>query len=248
MQIFKTSGNTFASVIANECHAFKHHPRMQIGEIVLISKNRTDLRKGEKQIAHYAILDEISETTNEEIERLWPGNAGRWKFIVRFACVVELDAPFDLADVLGDARAKHYRPVVTSAPVGPEDAEKIEKLIHTIKREEIRGTEFEFGVYREGAATTVLVNRFERDPRARIACIRKHGYSCKICGDSLAKKYGELGEQFIHVHHLVPTSLVKREYIIDPEKDLIPVCPNCHAMLHRTNPPITPDDLRSRIR
>ena len=45
--------------------------------------------------------------------------------------------------------------------------------------------------------------------------------------------YGELGKGFIHVHHIVPISMIGKEYKIDPIKDLVPVCPNCHAMLHR---------------
>ena len=45
--------------------------------------------------------------------------------------------------------------------------------------------------------------------------------------------YGELGQGFIHVHHIVPISKIGKEYKIDPINDLVPVCPNCHAMLHR---------------
>ncbi|HHO0788469.1 HNH endonuclease [Aeromonas allosaccharophila] len=58
------------------------------------------------------------------------------------------------------------------------------------------------------------------------------------------EKYGELGKGFIHVHHMMPLSEIGEEYVVDPIKDLIPVCPNCHAMLHRRNPPLTIDDLR----
>jgi 5-methylcytosine-specific restriction protein A len=47
------------------------------------------------------------------------------------------------------------------------------------------------------------------------------------------EKYGEIGRNFIHVHHIVPISTIGQEYQIDPEKDLVPVCPNCHAMLHK---------------
>lgn len=47
------------------------------------------------------------------------------------------------------------------------------------------------------------------------------------------KQYGELGKGFIHVHHIVPISTIGGNYRIDYEKDLVPVCPNCHAMLHR---------------
>ena len=47
------------------------------------------------------------------------------------------------------------------------------------------------------------------------------------------EKYGELGKDYIEVHHIKPISEIDSEYVVDPEKDLIPVCSNCHSMLHR---------------
>lgn len=63
----------------------------------------------------------------------------------------------------------------------------------------------------------------------------------------MSKIYGEIGNGFIHVHHLVPLSAIKENYHLDPINDLIPVCPNCHAMLHRQNPPLTPEELKQRM-
>lgn len=85
----------------------------------------------------------------------------------------------------------------------------------------------------EGAFTKVAVNRYERNPIARQKCIEKNGCICAVCGMDFGKKYGEIGKGFIHVHHVVPISSIGEEYEIDCEKDLVPVCPNCHAMLHR---------------
>lgn len=62
---------------------------------------------------------------------------------------------------------------------------------------------------------------------------QKHGTACAVCGIDFEKVYGELGKGFIHVHHTVPIHTIGEEYTINPGKDLIPVCPNCHAMLHR---------------
>lgn len=64
-------------------------------------------------------------------------------------------------------------------------------------------------------------------------CIEKYGCKCSVCGFDFEKEYGELGKGFIHIHHIVPIARIGKEYKIDYEKDLIPVCPNCHAMLHR---------------
>lgn len=85
----------------------------------------------------------------------------------------------------------------------------------------------------EGATMQVTVNKYERSREARRQCIEAHGCYCHVCGLDFAQKYGELGEGFIHVHHLVPISTIGEDYVVDPVKDLIPVCPNCHAMLHR---------------
>lgn len=60
----------------------------------------------------------------------------------------------------------------------------------------------------------------------------------------MEKQYGNIGKGFIHVHHLVPLSAIKQDYQLNPNTDLIPVCPNCHAMLHRTHPPLTPQALQ----
>ena len=88
-------------------------------------------------------------------------------------------------------------------------------------------------VYYEGSVTTVKVSKYERNQEARRKCIEIHGCQCKICGFDFEKTYGEAGKGLIHVHHIVPISSIKEEYQIDYEKDLIPVCPNCHAMIHR---------------
>lgn len=101
--------------------------------------------------------------------------------------------------------------------------------------------------YVEGAATQVVVNRYERDRNARQKALEYHGYQCKVCGLDMSKVYGEIGKGFIHVHHLVPLSAIKEDYHLDPIDDLIPVCPNCHAMLHRHNPPLTPEELKQRM-
>ena len=86
----------------------------------------------------------------------------------------------------------------------------------------------------EGSLQQALVNRYERNPIARKKCIEKHGCICQVCGMDFSKVYGELGNGFIHVHHIVPISALKGEaHKIEPENGLVPVCPNCHAMLHK---------------
>ncbi|WP_419774650.1 HNH endonuclease [Halarcobacter sp.] len=101
--------------------------------------------------------------------------------------------------------------------------------------------------YKEGKSISVQVNKYERDINARKKCIEHFGTKCQICNFDFEKVYGELGKDFIHVHHKKPISEIGKEYIVDPIKDLIPVCPNCHAMLHRRKPAYTINELRKKI-
>ncbi|MGI9526109.1 MAG: HNH endonuclease [Weeksellaceae bacterium] len=101
----------------------------------------------------------------------------------------------------------------------------------------------------EGLKQTILVNKYERNKLARAICLDKYGYKCQVCNFDFEEKYGEIGKDLIHAHHIVPISEIGEEYIINAEKDLIPVCPNCHAMIHRNkNRVLTVNELKEIIR
>ncbi len=100
----------------------------------------------------------------------------------------------------------------------------------------------------EGIKRIITVNTYERNSKARQKCIEYWKAICSVCHFNFEKKYGELGKGFIHVHHLIPISEIGQTYQVDPINDLRPVCPNCHSMLHRKNPPLTIDELKERIR
>lgn len=99
----------------------------------------------------------------------------------------------------------------------------------------------------EGERRTLVHDVHERDPRARRACIEARGTRCAACGLSFAERYGALGAGFIEVHHLTPIAHAEGARPVDPARDLVPVCPNCHRMLHREDPPLAPEELRRRI-
>lgn len=96
----------------------------------------------------------------------------------------------------------------------------------------------------EGAPTQVLASRFERNRAARQRCIEYHGTRCIACGIDLTERYGPAAAGLIHVHHLEPLSASRRQYKVDPVRDLRPVCPNCHAVIHLTDPPRTISQVR----
>ena len=87
-------------------------------------------------------------------------------------------------------------------------------------------------IYVEGARniSVKITNEIERNHKARAACLRAQGSACKVCGFDSSEKYGVEG--IIHVHHINPIGQSTGEHSVDPEKDLVPVCPNCHALIH----------------
>jgi 5-methylcytosine-specific restriction protein A len=108
-------------------------------------------------------------------------------------------------------------------------------------------TEIDDKILVEGIKKRVTVNSYERNPKARELCIKEYGYSCSVCGINFEDRYGEIGKNFIHVHHLTPISELKKSYQINPIEDLRPVCPNCHAMLHKKKPPFSINELKDKI-
>jgi 5-methylcytosine-specific restriction protein A len=101
--------------------------------------------------------------------------------------------------------------------------------------------------YFEGARKQVYVSVYERSQSARAKCIDHWGTRCSVCAFSFLELYGERGCNFIHVHHLKPIHEINQVYQLDPINDLRPVCPNCHAMHHKTTPPCSIEDLKEII-
>lgn len=98
--------------------------------------------------------------------------------------------------------------------------------------------------YWEGNQVTKLTTKYERNPEARAACLAEKGYSCAVCQFDFHKTYGETGKEYIHVHHTVRVADRPRPYKVNPIKDLVPLCPNCHAMTHKRIPPYSTSELK----
>jgi hypothetical protein len=99
----------------------------------------------------------------------------------------------------------------------------------------------------EGAEVLRLLSIHERDPVLRSSCLAIHGHTCLICGCNLGAIYGQLGQGFIHVHHIQPLSGKRHRCKTDPRTDLIPVCPNCHAVIHRGGATRSPEEVRDAL-
>jgi 5-methylcytosine-specific restriction enzyme A len=102
--------------------------------------------------------------------------------------------------------------------------------------------------YSEGTPRRMSSTSYERNRKAREICIKFHGYKCQVCNFDFLDFYGEVGEGYIHVHHIKSLSEVGQVHKIDPIQDLIPVCPNCHAMIHKRRPPYSLSELKAFIR
>ncbi|MGI8655250.1 MAG: HNH endonuclease [Pyrinomonadaceae bacterium] len=130
----------------------------------------------------------------------------------------------------------------------PELATALEELSivrshETFLPEELNSAE----VFVEGAARKITVNAYERNAEARSRCIACHGTRCVVCNFDFGASYGELLEGYIHVHHLRQLSDIGGEYEVDPIEDLRPVCPNCHAVIHRRKPPFSIDEVKALL-
>ncbi|MEO8953883.1 MAG: HNH endonuclease [Ktedonobacteraceae bacterium] len=99
----------------------------------------------------------------------------------------------------------------------------------------------------EGAKKQVYVNSYERNRDARDRCVKYYGARCIICGFDFEKTYGEVGRDVIHVHHLKPLCEIGETYNVDPIKDLRPVCPNCHVIIHKNSPAHSIDEVIAMV-
>lgn len=161
--------------------------------------------------------------------------------------------PILTLDILktGNLEKQQWTPQSSGISIKPELVEELEAVwFDFLTTQNIRLNPYapldneETKTYTEGRANQITQTRYERNPHARVACINHYGYSCSVCEFDFEKRFGELGKNFIHVHHLTQVATVGKTYKVDPIKDLRPVCPNCHAMLHRQNPPLTIEELK----
>lgn len=86
---------------------------------------------------------------------------------------------------------------------------------------------------KEGKKVGYYTTKYERSKSNRDNALKIHGYNCCICNINFKDTYGDIGEGFIHIHHVNPLFSLDSEVVPDPLTDLVPVCPNCHAIIHR---------------
>jgi 5-methylcytosine-specific restriction protein A len=155
----------------------------------------------------------------------------------------------------GDLAQQHWTPQASGIEIKPEVAKLLESVwfifvtTEKISYDPFRDTITDDNrVFSEGSPNQVVVTRYERNPYARKTCIEHYGLTCISCGFNFEAIYGTLGKDFIHVHHIKQMSSIGKKGAVDPIKDLRPICPNCHAMIHRRKKPYTIEEIKERIK
>ena len=135
----------------------------------------------------------------------------------------------------------------TKGEANPIKYMELELLQNIFKDNTVYPDEIEDKDLFEGTKKQITVNAYERSSQARQECINEYGYICVICNFDFEKIYGEIGHNFIHVHHIKPLSEIDEKYKINPIEDLRPVCPNCHAMLHKRKPAYSIKEIQDKM-
>jgi len=186
-------------------------------------------------------------SSEPESQPHWDGSEASTLYVdIEYDSLHRPDQSILLLDVLKSSMPdQHWTPQSSGTTLRPEYATKLNELwtnIHRLERPSADSTDFI-----EGTAYTVRMTRYERDPRNRSACIAHFGSACTVCAFDFKKTYGTHGEGFIHVHHLNPLAETRGAHRLDPVRDMRPVCPNCHAMLHRKKPLLSIEELQAMM-
>lgn len=151
---------------------------------------------------------------------------------------------FDMEHFIGIDVSSYY----CRGEANPIKYMELEQLQNLIQENIIYPDDIEDKDLFEGTKKQITVNAYERSSQARQECINKYGYKCIICKFDFEDTYGEIGKNFIHVHHIKPLSEIDENYKINPIEDLRPVCPNCHAMLHKRKLAYSIEEIQDKIK
>lgn len=102
-------------------------------------------------------------------------------------------------------------------------------------------------LFEEGKVNKIYINKYERNLKARNKSLEIHNNTCVVCGYKAFEKYGK-NIFILEVHHIKLLSEIQKNYIVKPETDLKPLCPNCHRAIHSKNPPYTIDELQQLLK
>lgn len=135
----------------------------------------------------------------------------------------------------------------------------LKKCFNEVEKNKIKKVEIfdENIVVNEGFKRTISVNVYQRSTKLRDAAIEAFSVngkiSCECCKFNFDTFYGTtIGSGYIEIHHVKPIFKYEEQeinkFIKDALKNLVPVCSNCHRMIHRVwNDPLEIEVLKSTI-
>lgn len=145
---------------------------------------------------------------------------------------------YQSAESLSDAKFIRYQ----YARINPQKEEWVKSQIGTpsVTKEDY--------VAEEGKRYEIESKMLKTKRNRRIVAEAKDRYEaiCEACGDNLQIKYDEYGKNYIQFHHREPLSSYP-EGKLNSYKDLAPLCPNCHVIIHRTKPIMSVKDFREKV-
>ncbi len=238
----------------------KQYTKNDIYDILKVPASK---RKGAWDTGYHKYLDDVYIFVNIGIEgrtghnykNYWKGNLLFWQAKNNS----NINQPL-IREILNSSTTKHiFTRTNNNLPFNYEgkgfvyryyDKTPVEIVwsFDNLNRNEILPEEINYSDLKEGSVQEIKVNSYERNPIARKICIEHYGTKCMVCGFDFERTYGEIGKDYIHIHHIIPISTIQDEYIIDPIKELIPLCANCHAMIHRKNPPLSVEELLKMLK
>ncbi|WP_338822068.1 HNH endonuclease [Bradyrhizobium septentrionale] len=99
--------------------------------------------------------------------------------------------------------------------------------------------------FQEGQRASREASYFARNAGLVKAAKHHHGTTCQGCGFNFADVYGDIGEDYVEVHHKRP--IAGGEVRVSTVHDVDVLCANCHRMVHRREIPLTLKELRALI-
>jgi 5-methylcytosine-specific restriction protein A len=155
----------------------------------------------------------------------WPAQWQKVELVLRKQGVVfeEIDG-VQLKQLLGDMVAPMFGMCI--ALIGVEDVETDPSAF-------------------EGKTVEAISQRYERKPVNREICLSVRGRRCYCCNMDFGELYGPSADGYIEVHHITPASDMGSGYQINPVTELVPICSNCHSVVHLATPPRSVEEVKA---
>lgn len=139
---------------------------------------------------------------------------------------------------------KNHKDAITYLLNSEFNYDDVKSAIDNISNTEVKHVLPLEEVVSEGRITTRCIQTRERSSKLRMIAIEHFTHNnmicCDCCGFNFPKVYGTTyGKDCIEIHHIKPIFQYQGEkfeqVVTNALKNLLPVCPNCHRVIHKNN-------------